>query len=164
MVLEEEERQARQKAFDELKEGSVVSGTVRTLTDFGAFVDLGGVDGLLHVADMSWGRVEKPSDVLKAGDADRSEDPEGRPGRTAWISLGLKQLSPDPWSLVEEKYKTGDRVRGKVTRVADFGAFVELEPGVEGLIRWRTCPGRGRCASPATWSSPASWSRWWSRA
>ncbi len=133
-VVEEEERQARRKLLEDLKEGSVVSGTVRTLTDFGAFVDLGGVDGLLHVADLSWGRVEKPADVLKTGDAVEVKilkvDMVGRR-----ISLGLKQLSPDPWSLVEEKYKTGDRVRGKVTRVADFGAFVELEPGVEGLIR-----------------------------
>jgi small subunit ribosomal protein S1 len=134
VVLEEEERQARQKIFDDLKEGSVVSGTVRTLTDFGAFVDLGGVDGLLHVAEMSWGRVEKPSDVLKAGDAIQVKilkvDPASRR-----ISLGLKQLQPDPWSLVEEKFKTGDRVRGTVTRVVDFGAFVELAPGIEGLIR-----------------------------
>jgi small subunit ribosomal protein S1 len=133
-VVEEEERQARRKLLEDLKEGSVVSGTVRTLTDFGAFVDLGGVDGLLHVADLSWGRVEKPADVLKTGDAVEVKilkvDLVGRR-----ISLGLKQLSPDPWSLVEEKYKAGDRVRGKVTRVADFGAFIELEPGVEGLIR-----------------------------
>ncbi len=133
-VLEEEERKAREKAFDELTEGAVVTGTVRTLTDFGAFVDIGGMDGLLHVADIAWGRVGKPSDVLKAGDSievkvlkiDRA---------TRRIGLGLKQLTPDPWSLAEEKYKAGDRVRGKVTRVADFGAFVELEPGVEGLIR-----------------------------
>ncbi len=134
VVLEEEELRARQKVFEELKEGAVVRGTVRTLTDFGAFVDLGGVDGLLHVADMSWGRVGKPSDVLSEGDALEVKilkvDPASRR-----VSLGLKQLSPDPWSLVEEKYKVSDRVRGKVTRVVDFGAFVELEPGIEGLIR-----------------------------
>jgi small subunit ribosomal protein S1 len=133
-VLEEEELRAQQKAFEELKEGAVVRGTVRTLTDFGAFVDLGAVDGLLHVADISWGRVGKPSDVLKEGDSLEVKilkvDPASRR-----VSLGLKQLSPDPWSLAEEKFKTGDRVRGKVTRVVDFGAFVELEPGLEGLIR-----------------------------
>jgi small subunit ribosomal protein S1 len=133
-VLEEEEQRARQKALEELKEGAVMSGRVRTLTDFGAFVDLGMVDGLLHVADMSWGRVAKPSDVLKEGDTLEVKilkvDPASRR-----VSLGLKQLSADPWSLAEEKYKTGDRVRGKVTRVVDFGAFVELEPGLEGLIR-----------------------------
>ena len=133
-VLEAEEQQARQKMFEELKEGSVVTGTVRTLTDFGAFVDLGGVDGLLHVADMSWNRIGKPSDVLKTGDPIEVKilkvDPASRR-----IALGLKQLEPDPWTLVEEKYKAGDRVRGKVTRVVDFGAFVEVEPGIEGLIR-----------------------------
>ncbi|MFB3776158.1 MAG: 30S ribosomal protein S1 [Bryobacteraceae bacterium] len=134
VVLEEEEQRARQAAFEQLKEGAVVRGTVRTLTDFGAFVDLGSVDGLLHVADISWGRVGKPSEVLKEGDSLEVKilkvDPASRR-----ISLGLKQLSPDPWSLAEEKFKTGDRVRGKVTRVVDFGAFVELEPGLEGLIR-----------------------------
>jgi small subunit ribosomal protein S1 len=133
-VLEEEEQLARRKAFEELKEGAVVKGRVRTLTDFGAFVDIGGVDGLLHVADMSWGRVAKPSDLLKAGDEIEVKvlkvDPASRR-----VGLGLKQLQPDPWSLVEEKYKPGDRVKGKVTRLVDFGAFVELEPGVEGLIR-----------------------------
>jgi len=133
-VLEQEERLARQKAFEDLKEGAVVTGTVRTLTDFGAFVDLGGVDGLLHVADMSWGRVGKPSDVLHEGATIEVKilkvDPAARR-----VGLGLKQLSPDPWSLVEEKFKVGDRVRGKVTRVVEFGAFVELEPGIEGLIR-----------------------------
>ncbi len=133
-VLEEQERLARKKAFEELKEGAVVTGTVRTLTDFGAFVDLGGVDGLLHVADMSWGRVGKPSDVLQQGASIEVKilkvDSASRR-----VSLGLKQLTADPWSLADDKYKVGDRVRGKVTRVADFGAFVELEPGVEGLIR-----------------------------
>lgn len=133
-VLEEEEKLSRQKAFDELKEGSVVPGTVRTLTDFGAFVDLGGFDGLLHVADMSWARVGKPSDVLKAGDSLQVKilkiDPISHR-----VGLGLKQLTPDPWTVAEEKYKTGDRIRGKVTRVADFGAFVEIEAGIEGLIR-----------------------------
>ncbi|HSW50491.1 MAG TPA: S1 RNA-binding domain-containing protein [Bryobacteraceae bacterium] len=134
VVLEEEEQHAKRAAFEQLKEGAMVTGTVRTLTDFGAFVDLGAVDGLLHVADISWGRVGKPSEVLKEGDSLEVKilkvDPASRR-----ISLGLKQLSPDPWSLAEEKFKTGDRVRGKVTRVVDFGAFVELEPGLEGLIR-----------------------------
>jgi small subunit ribosomal protein S1 len=133
-VLEEEERRARQKTFDDLKVGAVVTGTVRTLTEFGAFLDLGGVDGLLHVADMSWGRVGKPSDVLHEGATLEvmivKVDPVSHR-----VGLGLKQLTPDPWSLVEEKFKIGDRIRGKVTRVVDFGAFVELEPGIEGLIR-----------------------------
>lgn len=133
VVLEEEEALARQRAFEALQEGAVVRGTVRSLTDFGAFVDLGGLDGLLHVTDMSWGRVNKPSDLLAAGDSIEVKilkvDREGRR-----VSLGLKQLTPDPWTLAAAKYKVGDRVRGKVTRTVDFGAFVELEPGVEGLI------------------------------
>ncbi len=133
VLLQEEEAKARQQAFEALQEGSVVRGTVRTITDFGAFIDLGTVDGLLHVTDMAWTRVAKPADVLKAGDELEvkilSIDRKNRK-----ISLGLKQLTPDPWSLAAEKYKTNDRVRGKITRVVDFGAFVELEPGIEGLI------------------------------
>jgi small subunit ribosomal protein S1 len=133
-VLEEEQAQARRQQFDALQEGAVVRGSVRSLTDFGAFLDLGGIDGLLHVADIAWSRIEKPSDVLNAGD--ELEVKILKINRdTRKISLGLKQMTPDPWSLVEEKYKPGDRVRGKVTRLADFGAFVELEPGIEGLIR-----------------------------
>jgi small subunit ribosomal protein S1 len=133
VVLEEEEARARQKVFDELQEGAEVEGAVRSLTQFGAFVDLGGIDGLLHVTDMSWGRVNKPSDLLTEGEQIRVKilkiDRENRR-----ISLGVKQLSPDPWTVVGEKYSQGQRVRGVVSRVAEFGAFVELEPGVEGLI------------------------------
>jgi len=133
-VLEEEQMQARRAQFESLQEGSVVRGVVRTLTDFGAFLDLGGIDGLLHVAEISWNRIDKPSDVLKTGD--ELEVKILKINReTHKISLGLKQMTPDPWSLVEEKYKAGERVRGKVTRCVEFGAFVELEPGIEGLIR-----------------------------
>jgi small subunit ribosomal protein S1 len=132
-ILEEEEAQARVRRFGELQEGAVVRGTVRSVTDFGAFVDLGGVDGLLHVTDMSWQRVGKPSDVVSAGDAVEVKilkiNPEGRR-----ISLGLKQLAPDPWTLAAERFHIGDRVQGKVLRLTDFGAFVELLPGVDGLI------------------------------
>jgi len=106
---------------------------VRSLTDYGAFVDIGGVDGLLHVSDISWQRIAKPSDVLTVGQEIEARvlkiDPEKRR-----ISLGLKQLQPHPWDGVGEKYKVGERARGVVTRVTDFGAFVELEPGIEGLI------------------------------
>lgn len=132
-VLEEEAATARQQAFSALKEGDVVNGTVRNLTEFGAFIDLGGIDGLLHVTDMAWHRVNKPSDVLSEGDKIEVKilkiDPESRR-----ISLGRKQLVPDPWSFAGEKYKPGQKARGKVARVTDFGAFVELEPGVDGLI------------------------------
>jgi small subunit ribosomal protein S1 len=133
VVVEEEEKQARERMLSELKEGAVVRGTVRTLADYGAFIDIGGVDGLLHVADMSWGRVNKPSDVLTVGQPVEVQVLKVDPAKRR-ISLGMKQLAPDPWSNAGEKYKTGERVRGVVTRVTDFGAFVELEPGLEGLI------------------------------
>jgi small subunit ribosomal protein S1 len=133
VIAEEEERSTKQQRYSEMREGDIVTGTVRSLADYGAFVDVGGVDGLLHVSDISWSRVNNPSDVLTVGqeieakvlkiDADKQR-----------ISLGMKQLLPHPWDSVAEKYKTGERVRGTVSRLADFGAFVELEPGVEGLI------------------------------
>jgi small subunit ribosomal protein S1 len=133
VVLEEEEAREKEKFFENLKEGSTLHGTVRSLTDYGAFVDIGGVDGLLHVADISWGRVNKPADVLSVNQQIEVQvlkvDPKKRR-----ISLGLKQLQPQPWTQAGEKYKTGERVRGIVQRVTDFGAFVELEPGIEGLI------------------------------
>ncbi|HTP35680.1 MAG TPA: 30S ribosomal protein S1 [Candidatus Acidoferrales bacterium] len=132
-VLEDEERAAKEKRYTEVKEGETVQGTVRSLTDYGAFVDIGGVDALLHVADISWARVNKPSDVLKMGDRVEARVLKVDPAKKR-ISLGLKQLQPHPWELAGEKYKPGDRVKGTVTRVADFGAFVELEKGVEGLI------------------------------
>src|SRR5664279_2942572 len=132
-VTEEEERSGKERRYSEVKEGETVHGTVRSLTDYGAFVDIGGVDGLLHVSDIAWSRVSNPADVLSVGQGIEARvlkiDPEKRR-----ISLGLKQLQPDPWHSVAEKYKAGERVRGAVTRVVDFGAFVELEPGVEGLI------------------------------
>jgi small subunit ribosomal protein S1 len=133
VILEEGERQAKQEAFERLQEGSVVHGTVRSLTDFGAFVDIGGLDGLLHVSDMSYARGVKPSEVVKVGDELEVKVLKISKEKRK-ISLGLKQLLPDPWSSVAEKYQQGMRLQGKVSRVADFGAFVELEPGLEGLI------------------------------
>ncbi|MBV8821043.1 MAG: 30S ribosomal protein S1 [Acidobacteriaceae bacterium] len=133
-VLDERASQAKQEAFSQLHEGAVVRGTVRSLTDFGAFVELSpGVDGLLHVADMSWVRISKPSDVVKAGDSLEVKILKlNRDSRR--ISLGLKQLIPDPWTLAGERFHVGERVHGKVSRLTDFGAFVELAPGVDGLI------------------------------
>jgi small subunit ribosomal protein S1 len=134
-VAEEEERSAKDKFYSQIKEGETVSGTVRSLTDYGAFVDLGGVDALLHVSDIAWGRVNKPVDVLSVGQAVEvkvlkvASDSDKRR-----ISVGLKQLQPHPWEAVAEKFKAGDRVRGTVSRLVDFGAFVELDPGIEGLI------------------------------
>jgi len=133
VVLEEEERASKEKRYSEVKEGEIVHGTVRSLTDYGAFVDVGGVDALLHVADISWGRINKPADVLNVGQQIDAKVLKVDPAKRR-ISLGMKQLLPHPWDLVSEKYKTGDRVMGMVTRVADFGAFVELEKGIEGLI------------------------------
>jgi small subunit ribosomal protein S1 len=132
-ILEEEERAAKERRYSEVKEGEIVHGTVRSLTDYGAFVDIGGVDALLHVADISWARIAKPADVLKAGQEIEAKVLKVDPAKRR-ISLGMKQLQPHPWELAGEKYKIGDRVHGTVTRVADFGAFVELEKGVEGLI------------------------------
>ncbi len=133
VLAEEEERASRERRYSEVREGEVVQGTVRSLAAYGAFVDLGGVDGLLHVSDIAWSRVANPADVLAVGQQVEVKvlkiDPEKKR-----ISLGLKQLQPQPWDSVTERYKTGDRVRGMVTRLAEFGAFVELEPGVEGLI------------------------------
>ena len=133
IIGEEEEQAAKQQRYSELKEGDTVSGTVRSLTDYGAFIDIGGVDALLHVSDISWGRVNQPSDVLAVGQQIETKvlkiDPEKRR-----ISVGMKQLQPHPWDSVASKYRTGERVRGRVTRLTDFGAFVELESGVEGLI------------------------------
>ncbi|MCX6596748.1 MAG: S1 RNA-binding domain-containing protein [Acidobacteria bacterium] len=132
-VLEEREREQKQKAFDAIEEGAVLQGTVRNLTDFGAFVDVGGVDGLLHVADISWTRIGKPADVLKAGD--RVDVKVLKVNReTRKISLGMKQLQPEPWAQAATTFKQGERVKGTVARLTDFGAFVELLPGVEGLI------------------------------
>jgi len=133
IVAEDEEKAAKQQRYSELKEGDAVSGTVRSLTDYGAFIDIGGVDALLHVSDISWARVSQPSDVLAVGQEIEAKvlkiDPEKRR-----ISVGTKQLQPHPWVSVASKYRTGERVRGRVTRVTDFGAFVEVESGVEGLI------------------------------
>jgi len=132
-VLEEEERGVKERRYSDLREGDIVNGTVRNIMDYGAFVDIGGVDGLLHVADISWGRVEKPSDVLTVGQEIEAKILKVDSDRQR-VSLGLKQLQPHPWDSVAAKYTTGERVRGTVSRLADFGAFVELEPGVEGLV------------------------------
>ncbi len=133
VVLEQEEKLAREKRLTELVEGAVLRGTVRSVTDFGAFVDLGGVDGLLHVTDMAWHRVAKPSDLVTVGDSVEVKilkiNPESRR-----ISLGMKQLTPDPWTLASQSFEVGQRVQGTVSRLADFGAFIELAPGVDGLI------------------------------
>ncbi|MFY9674508.1 MAG: 30S ribosomal protein S1 [Terriglobales bacterium] len=133
VIAEDEELAAKQRRFEELKEGDTITGAVRSLTDYGAFVDIGGADALLHVGEISWHRVNKPSDVLSAGQQIEAKiiriEPEKRR-----IAISMKQLQAHPWDSVAGKYKAGDKVRGAITRVAEFGAFVEIEPGVEGLI------------------------------
>jgi small subunit ribosomal protein S1 len=133
VVLEEQARGLQEGRRAAMKEGDTLSGTVRSLVPYGAFVDLGGVDGLLHVSDISWSRVSKPEDVLSVGQELQVRilkiDPE-----TKKISLGLKQLQAEPWDTAPARYLAGQRITGMVTRLTDFGAFVEIEPGVEGLI------------------------------
>ena len=132
-VLEEERDRMKSTILKDLAKDQIREGVVKNITDFGAFVDLGGIDGLLHITDMSWGRVSHPSEVCKIGDRVRVKvlnfDPEKER-----ISLGLKQLESYPWEGVEDKYKVGDRIKGKVVSITDYGAFIELEKGVEGLI------------------------------
>ena len=135
VVAEEEERTEREKVYGQIKEGDKLPGTVRSLTDYGAFVDLGGVDALLHVGDIAWGRINKPADVLTVGQQLEVKVLKlANEGDKRRISVGLKQLQPEPWEAVPQKYKIGDRVRGTVSKLMDFGAFVELETGIEGLI------------------------------
>ena len=135
VVAEEEERTAREKIYGQIKEGDTVTGTVRNLMEYGAFVDLGGIDALLHVGEISWGRVNKPADVLSIGQQIEVKVLKlANEGDKRRISVSMKQLQPHPWDAGAQKYKLGDRVRGTVSKLMDFGAFVELEPGIEGLI------------------------------
>jgi small subunit ribosomal protein S1 len=137
----------KSKTLANIDVGYIVEGTVKNLTEYGAFVDIGGIDGLLHVTDMSWGRIQNPSDAFKPGDhiqvkvlkLDREKEK---------ISLGYKQLLPDPWSTVVEMYPVNSRVTGKVSTVADYGVFVELEPGVEGLVHVSEISWSKRAVSP----------------
>jgi small subunit ribosomal protein S1 len=132
-VLEEEREEKRKHTLSVLSEGMVLTGAVKNITDYGAFIDLGGIDGLLHVTDMSWGRVGHPSEIFQIGDQvevvvlhfDRE---------TGRVSLGYKQKSSDPWAVVDERYPVGAKAQGRVVSLTNYGAFVELEPGVEGLV------------------------------
>ena len=133
VLLERERDEMKAKTLQTLEEGMVVTGTIKNLTEYGAFVDLGGIDGLLHITDMSWGRVAHPGEVFKVGDEVTVKVLKYNP-ETERVSLGLKQTQEDPWNHVDEAYPVGKRVRGKVMSLTEYGAFVELEPGVEGLI------------------------------
>jgi len=133
LALEEEKGRKRKEVLESIQEGEMRQGTVRRITNYGAFVDIGGIDGLLHISEMSWTRIGHPSEVVKPGDkidvmvlkCDRERER---------ISLGLKQILPDPWQQIEEKFTVGDVITGKVTRVVPFGAFIQVEGGIEGII------------------------------
>jgi small subunit ribosomal protein S1 len=132
-VLEQERDTLREDTLKLLEEGVILEGTVKNITDYGAFVDLGGIDGLLHITDMSWGRITHPSEMLSVNEKINVVVLKYDPERER-VSLGMKQLVPDPWNSVTERYDLGSRVQGKVVSLADYGAFVELEKGVEGLL------------------------------
>ena len=133
VLLEKERDEMKAKTLETLQEGMTVKGTIKNITEYGAFVDLGGIDGLLHITDMSWGRVNHPSEVFQVGDEVLVKVLKYN-AETERVSLGLKQTQEDPWNHAEEAYPPGKKVRGKVMSITDYGAFVELEPGVEGLI------------------------------
>ena len=144
VLLEEELKAQRDAAVATIEEGSVVRGKVKNITDYGVFIDLGGVDGLLHLTDISWGRVTNPAEVMKVGDEVEAKVLKFDREKMR-ISLGRKQLVPDPWANVPERFKAGQRLIGKVVGITDYGAFVELDPGVEGLVH----------VSEMTWSKRA---------
>jgi len=132
-LLEAEREELKAKTLEKLEVGMTMKGIVKNITEYGCFVDLGGIDGLLHITDMSWGRVNHPSEMFEVGDEVEVMILKFDP-RTERVSLGLKQVSEDPWVSVSDKYHVGDRVKGKVVSLTDYGAFVELEDGIEGLI------------------------------
>jgi small subunit ribosomal protein S1 len=133
VLLEEQNSGVKEQTLSNLEEGIIVDGVIKNLTDYGAFVDLGGIDGLLHVTDMSWGRLQNPGDLLRVGENVQVKVLKFDRERER-VSLGYKQLLPDPWESVAERFEIGSRVSGKVASVTDYGAFVELEPGIEGLV------------------------------
>jgi len=133
VLLEQERNELKAKTLQQLEEGMVVRGTIKNITEYGAFVDLGGIDGLLHITDMSWGRVNHPSEVFKIGDEVTVKVLRYN-AETERVSLGLKQTMDDPWEHASESYPIGKRIRGKVVSITDYGAFVEMEQGIEGLI------------------------------
>ena len=133
VLLEKERAELKEQTLDRLKEGQIVEGIVKNLTEYGAFIDLGGIDGLLHITDMSWGRVTHPSELFQVGDHVRVKVLKFN-SETERVSLGLKQMMEDPWTHAQEKYPPGTVVRGKVVSLKDYGAFIEIEQGIEGLI------------------------------
>ena len=133
VLLEKQREELKKETLKKLKEGAILVGVVKNLTDYGAFIDLGGIDGLLHITDMSWGRIGHPTEVFNVGDEVRVIVLKFD-AATERVSLGLKQIQEDPWHRADEKYPVASRVKGKVAKITDYGIFVEIEQGVEGLV------------------------------
>ena len=153
-ILEEEQNAKRSTTLEQLGEGTVLTGTVKNLTDYGAFVDLGGIDGLLHITDMSWGRLTHPRDLVNVGDEIQVKVLKFDKDKQR-VSLGFKQLTPDPWLDATERYPVGARVHGRVLSVTDYGAFVELEQGIEGLVHLSEMTWSKRLKHPSKLVKPA---------
>ncbi|PYS73930.1 MAG: 30S ribosomal protein S1 [Acidobacteria bacterium] len=152
-LLEERNAGKKGETLDQIEEDIIVEGQIKNLTDYGAFVDLGGVDGLLHVTDMSWGRVQTPGELFKVGDTVQVKVLRFDRARER-VSLGYKQLLPDPWESVEERFPPNTRLNGRVASVTDYGAFIELEPGVEGLVHVSEMSWSKRVKHPSKIVSP----------
>jgi len=152
-VLEERDAGRKDQTLSQIEEDIIVEGQIKNLTDYGAFVDLGGIDGLLHVTDMSWGRLQNPSELFKVGDTVQVKVLKFDRERER-VSLGYKQLLPDPWETIEERFPPATRITGKIASVADYGAFVELEPGVEGLVHVSEMSWSKRIKHPSKIVSP----------
>ena len=152
-VLEERDAGRKDQTLNQIEEEIIVEGQIKNLTDYGAFVDLGGIDGLLHVTDMSWGRLQNPAELFKVGDTVQVKVLKFDRERER-VSLGYKQLLPDPWETIEERFPPATRITGKIASVADYGAFVELEPGVEGLVHVSEMSWSKRIKHPSKIVSP----------
>ena len=152
-VLEERDAGRKDQTLSQIEEDIIVEGQIKNLTDYGAFVDLGGIDGLLHVTDMSWGRLQNPAELFKVGDTVQVKVLKFDRERER-VSLGYKQLLPDPWETIEERFPPATRITGKIASVADYGAFVELEPGVEGLVHVSEMSWSKRIKHPSKIVSP----------
>jgi small subunit ribosomal protein S1 len=146
-LLEEERESLRTQTLDNIKEGSIVTGSVKNITDYGAFIDLGGMDGLLHITDMSWGRIKHPSEVINVGDELRVQVLK-YDNEKERVSLSLKHLTPDPWESVKDKFPIDSKVTGKIVTLTDYGAFVDLGEGIEGLIHVSEMSWAKRIKSP----------------
>ena len=147
-ILQEERGKLRNEVLEQIQEGMIVKGVVKNLTDYGAFIDLGGIDGLLHVTDMSWGRVKHPSNIVKVGDEIEIKVLKFDPSKER-ISLGLKQIGPNPWDNIEQKYNIGDVVSGEIISIKEYGVFIDLGGGIEGLIHVSEMSWTGSIKNPS---------------